>query len=395
MYRHLPAYAGDPILSLMQTYLADPRPHKANLGIGIYLDDQGKMPMPQSVAAALNQTAAVQSYLPMEGDAQFRRLAAELVFGAAHPVLAEGRLAVVQTLGGSGALKLGADFLRRSFPQAAVYVSNPTWDNHYGIFSGAGCQVGAYPYYDPATGGVYFAAMHTFLQQLPARSIVVLHPCCHNPTGADLSREEWDTVLDVMAERKLTAFMDMAYQGLGDGFAEDTYAPRRAAELGVPLLLSLSFSKNMALYGHRTGALLVAAPDAAQAELVLGQLKQGVRRIYSSPPATGALAAARVLADPAAKQDWQHEVAAMRERIKTMRQSLHDALSQRLPERDFAFLLNQRGMFGYTGLSAAQADRLREEYAVYLLHSGRICVAGLNTGNVNAVADALAAVYAG
>lgn len=395
MYRHIDAYAGDPILSLVQTYLADPRPHKVNLGIGIYLDEDGAMPLPQSVAAALDRIGTgAQAYLPMEGDARFCRQTAELLFGAEHPALTQNRIAAVQTLGGSGALKLGADFLHRWFPAAAAYVSDPTWDNHKGIFAGAGCEVGTYPYYDADTGGVCFDKMCAFLQKLPENSIVLLHPCCHNPTGADLNRQQWDTVLEIMQQRRLIAFMDIAYQGFGANFDDDAYAPRRAAELGIPLFVSLSFSKNMSLYGHRTGALMVVAPDAAQAERILGQLKLGVRRIYSSPPAVGALAAAQVLADPAAKTAWQNEVHAMRDRIRTMRQALHDELVQRHPERDYSFLLSQLGMFSYTGLSPQQVDRLREEFAVYLLQSGRICMAGLNSGNVAAVAAALAQVQA-
>lgn len=395
MYQHVEAYAGDPILSLVQTYLADPRPHKVNLGIGIYLDEDGAMPLPQSVAAALARIGTgAQAYLPMEGDALLRGQAAELLFGSGHELLAQKRIAAVQTLGGSGALKLGADFLHRWFPDAAAYVSDPTWDNHKGIFAGAGCQVGTYPYYDAATGGVRFDAMCAFFETLPENSIVLLHPCCHNPTGADLSEAQWDGVLNIIAQRRLIAFMDIAYQGFGDSFDADAYAPRRAVQLGIPLFVSLSFSKNMSLYGHRAGALIAVAPDAEQAELILGQFKLGVRRIYSSPPAVGGLAAAQVLADPSAKAAWQNEVYAMRDRIRGMRQALHDELAKRLPERDFGFLLTQRGMFSYTGLSSEQVDRLREEFAVYLLQSGRICMAGLNRSNVAAVAAALAEVQA-
>lgn len=394
MYQHLEAYAGDPILSLVQTYLDDPREHKVNLGIGIYLDEAGVMPLPDQVAAALAQVGTgAQGYLPMEGDAALRRGAAALLLGEGHELLAHNRVAVVQTLGGSGALKLGADLLHRWFPQAAAYVSDPTWDNHKGIFAGAGCTVGTYPYYDAVTGGVLFEQMHAFIDKLPENSILLLHPCCHNPTGADLSPAQWDELLHTIRRRNLIAFMDMAYQGFGADFDSDAYPIRRAAELGVALLVSLSFSKNMSLYGQRTGALLVSAPDAAQAELVLGQLKMGVRRIYSSPPAVGGLAAAKVLTDPAARAAWQTEVYAMRDRIRTMRQALYDVLAERLPERDCSFLLKQRGMFSYTGLSPAQVDRLREESAIYLLQSGRICLAGLNTRNVERVADALVRVY--
>lgn len=290
-------------------------------------------------------------------------------------------------------MKLGADFLYRWFPNSKVYISDPTWDNHRGIFEGAGFAVDVYPYYDPDTIGVKFDAMKDFLSRLPEQSIVLLHPCCHNPTGVDLSQAQWDELLLIVQQRQLIAFMDVAYLGFGDGFEADAYAVRRAAQLQVALWVSVSFSKNMSLYGERVGALMVMTPNRAAADLVLGQLKWMVRRIYSSPPVHGALIAQQVLADQDLKQAWQQEVGAMRERIKTMRQQLHDQLSFRLPEKDFSFFIKQRGMFSYTGLSPEQVARLREQSAIYVLQTGRLCVAGLNGSNIDRVCDALADVY--
>lgn len=394
MYQHVEPYAGDPILGLVETFLNDPREHKVNLGIGIYFDETGKMPLPKSIAqAAHNLPIQAQSYLPMEGHAAFRQAIAPLLLGEHHHAIEQQHIATVQTLGGSGALKLGADFLYRWFPNSKVYISDPTWDNHRGIFEGAGFAVDVYPYYDPDTIGVKFDAMKDFLSRLPEQSIVLLHPCCHNPTGVDLSQAQWDELLLIVQQRQLIAFMDVAYLGFGDGFEADAYAVRRAAQLQVALWVSVSFSKNMSLYGERVGALMVMTPNRAAADLVLGQLKWMVRRIYSSPPVHGALIAQQVLADQDLKQAWQQEVGAMRERIKTMRQQLHDQLSFRLPEKDFSFFIKQRGMFSYTGLSPEQVARLREQSAIYVLQTGRLCVAGLNGSNIDRVCDALADVY--
>lgn len=394
MYQHVQHYAGDPILSLVETFQNDPRPNKISLAIGIYFDNNGKMPLPNSVLTAEKQIGfGVKSYLPMEGHAGFRTEVAKLILGADNPVLTENRVVVVQTLGGSGALKLGAEFIHRWLPQTKMYVSDPTWDNHRGIFEGAGFEVGSYPYYDANTIGVRFTQMCAFFNTLPENTVVLLHPCCHNPTGVDLSPEQWDTILQIVAERKLIPFMDMAYQGFGGDFDSDAYAIRKAVAMNLPLFVSCSFSKNMSQYGQRVGALLVLAPNAAEAELVLGQMKLNVRHIYSSPPAQGGLIAYYVLSNKELLTQWQTEVYEMRDRIRQMRQKLYDVLSRRLPEKDFSYFIKQRGMFSYTGLTVAQVQRLRDEFAIYLLDSGRLCVAGLNDGNIDAVADAMAAVF--
>lgn len=395
MFRHIDEYAGDPILSLVETFNADGRAHKVNLSIGIYFDEHGRLPLPEAVRrAAETLEVAPRPYLPMEGHAAFRQAVPRLLFGADSAAVCENRVAAVQTLGGSGALKLGADFLHRWFPQARVYVSDPTWDNHRGIFEGAGFEVGTYPYYDPQTIGVKFDEMLDFFNRLDKDDVVLLHPCCHNPTGVDLSPEQWDTLLETVRRRGLIPFMDIAYQGFGGDFDGDAYAVRKAVSLGLTLFVSSSFSKNMSMYGERVGALSVVCPDAAQAERVLGQLKFGVRRIYSSPPAHGVLIAAQVLGDAVLRAQWQQDVYAMRDRIRAMRQRLFDVLSDKLPEKDFGYFVKQRGMFSYTGLTPAQVRRLRDEFAVYLLDSGRLCVAGLNEGNIGYTADALAAVFA-
>lgn len=398
MFEHVEAYPGDPILTLVETFHKDPRPNKVNLGIGLYYDEEGRIPLLPSVAraeAALAARPQPRPYLPMEGAADYRTAVQRLLFGAGHEAVTSGRVATIQTIGGSGALKIGADFLKRYFPASEVWVSDPSWDNHRTLFEGAGFTVRDYPYYDAASGGVRFDDMVTTLSTLPPQTIVLLHPCCHNPTGVDLSPQQWQAVVAVMAERKLIPFMDIAYQGFGDGLDEDAYAIRAMADAGVSFLVSNSFSKNLSFYGERCGGLSVVCHHADEAARVLGQLKSTVRRNYSSPPTHGGRVTAAVMTDPALYEEWQGEVREMRERIKAMRQALYQVLSTRLPGRDWSYFLTQRGMFSYTGLSAAQVDRLREEHAVYLVRSGRMCVAGLNRGNVEYVAQAMAAVLGG
>ncbi|MDY0887310.1 aromatic amino acid transaminase [Kosakonia sp. CFBP8986] len=396
MFQKVDAYAGDPILSLMERFKEDPRSDKVNLSIGLYYDEESTIPRLQAVAEAearLNaQPHGASLYLPMEGLNSYRHAIAPLLFGAGHTVLEQQRVATIQTLGGSGALKVGADFLKRYFPNSGVWVSDPTWENHIAIFEGAGFEVSTYPWYDNETNGVRFAAFLEKLNSLPEQSIVLLHPCCHNPTGADLTPAQWDEVVEVLKARTLIPFLDIAYQGFGAGMEEDAYAIRAIAHAGLPALVSNSFSKIFSLYGERVGGLSVVCEDADAAGRVLGQLKATVRRNYSSPPNFGAQLVATVLNDAGLKASWLAEVEAMRTRIKAMRQTLVDALNAAMPTGDFTYLLKQRGMFSYTGLSAAQVERLREEFGIYLVSSGRICVAGLNNRNVHRVAQAFAAV---
>lgn len=396
MFQKVDAYAGDPILSLMERFKDDPRSDKVNLSIGLYYNEAGIIPQLQAVAdaeARLNAGPHSASlYLPMEGLNSYRQVIAPLLFGADHPVLQAQRVATIQTLGGSGALKVGADFLKRYFPDSGVWVSDPTWENHVAIFEGAGFTVGTYPWFDSETNGVRVDALLEKLNTLPEKSIVLLHPCCHNPTGADLTNSQWDAVTEVLKARNLIPFLDIAYQGFGGGMEEDAYAIRAIARAGLPTLVSNSFSKIFSLYGERIGGLSVVCEDADAAERVLGQLKATVRRIYSSPPTTGAQIVSTVLNDAALKANWLAEVEAMRVRILAMRQALVDVLKEAIPGGNFDYLLKQRGMFSYTGLSEAQVDRLRDEFGVYLIASGRMCVAGLNSRNVHRVAQAFAAV---
>lgn len=396
MFQTVDAYAGDPILSLMERFKEDPRSDKVNLSIGLYYNEDGIIPQLKAVAEAEARLNAVPHgaslYLPMEGLNAYRNTIAPLLFGADHAVLAQQRVATIQTLGGSGALKVGADFLKKYFPDSGVWVSDPTWENHVAIFEGAGFKVATYPWFDSETNGVRVEALLEKLNTLPERSIVLLHPCCHNPTGADLTHAQWDAVIEVLKARNLIPFLDIAYQGFGAGMEDDAYAIRAVASAGLPTLVSNSFSKIFSLYGERVGGLSVVCEDAEAAGRVLGQLKATVRRIYSSPPNFGAQVVATVLGDEKLKASWLAEVEAMRKRILSMRQELVNVLKEAVPGHNFDYLLKQRGMFSYTGLSAAQVDRLREEFGVYLIASGRMCVAGLNASNVQRVAQAFAAV---
>ncbi|MFZ6863226.1 aromatic amino acid transaminase [Undibacterium sp. Ji67W] len=395
MFQHVEAYPGDPILSLNEAFGKDPRPNKINLSIGIYFDDAGKIPMLPSVRAAEHKVVAdagARPYLPMEGAANFRTAVQELLFGKESAAVKAGRVVTMQMVGSSGGLKIGGDFIKRYFPASTMLVSDPTWDNHRAVFEGCGITVKTYPYYDAATGGLRFDAMLEALKSAEKHSIVLLHACCHNPTGVDLTKAQWQALVPVLKERELIAFLDLAYQGYGDGIEEDAYAIRLLADEGLSFLVANSFSKSMSLYGERCGALSVVCPDAAQAVNVLGQMKATIRRNYSNPPMHGGQLVARVLSDPELRPMWEAEVVAMRDRIQAMRHKLHDVLSAKLPGRDFSYFLTQRGMFSYTGLSAEQCDRLKEEFGVYLVRSGRMCVAGLNTGNVEATANAMAAV---
>ena len=397
MFKHVPPFAGDPILSLNEDFQNDPRAHKINLSIGIYFDDAGRIPVLESVRRAEALVVAKggpKPYLPIEGAANFRTAVQHLLFGATHEAVTSARIATIQSVGSSGGLKVGADFIARHFPGSQVWVSDPTWDNHRSMFEGAGLQVHTYPYYDAASGGLRFAPMLAALRALPARSVVLLHACCHNPTGVDLTRAQWDELIPVLRERELLPYLDLAYQGFGDGIVEDAYAVRALASAGLSFFIANSFSKSMSVYGERCGALSVVCPDAAQAVNVLGQLKFTVRRNYSSPPIHGGQIVATVLGEAPIRSIWESELGAMRERILTMRRQVHAVLSAKIAGRNFDYFLTQRGMFSYTGLSPQQVDQLREKHAVYLVRSGRMCVAGLNTHNVEATAAAMASVLA-
>jgi aromatic-amino-acid transaminase len=393
----VPMAARDPILGLNEGFAADPRPNKVNLGVGVYCDDDGKVPLLASVRRAeAERTAAApaRSYLPIDGIAAYNLAVQTLLFGAGSPLISAKRVATIQALGGTGALKVGADLLRRFVPDAKVWISDPSWENHRALFEGAGFTVETYPYYDPASHGIRFDAMLAALQGLPAQSIVVLHACCHNPTGVDLTDAQWARVVDACAAGRLLPFLDIAYQGFGDGIEADAAAVRRFAASGMDFLVSSSFSKSFSLYGERVGALSVVAQDPDEAGRILSQLKRLVRTNYSNPPTHGGAVVATVLGTPELRAMWERELAGMRERIRAMRDGLVERLAARGVDRDFTFVSRQRGMFSYSGLTSAQVDRLRDEYGIYAVSTGRICLAALNSRNIDAVADAIAAVLA-
>ncbi len=396
MFQHVEFYPGDPILGLMDKFAQDPRSDiKVNLGVGVYYDEDGRLPVLECVKtaeAAIANPPRPRGYLPMEGLAGYRSACQKLLFGIDSEAVKAGRVATIEALGGSGALKVGADFIHRWFPEAKCYVSDPTWGNHISIFEGAGFKVGKYPYYDPATIGVKFDELKAFFNTLNENDVVLLHPCCHNPTGVDLAPAQWDEVLQIVKDKKLIPFMDIAYQGFGGDMDSDVYAIRKAVELGLPVFVSNSFSKNLSLYGERVGGLSVVCPNAEEAKLVLGQLKFTVRRIYSSPAAHGAYVVDSVMNDETLFKQWVGEVYEMRDRIRAMRQKLQDVLTAKVPGRDFSYFTKQQGMFSFTGLTPEQVARLQSEFAVYMVENGRMCVAGLNSKNIDYVANAMAAV---
>ena len=384
----------DPILGITEAFNADTNPAKINLGVGVYYDDNGKVPLLQCVQKAeakLMEQPAPRTYLPIDGLAAYDKAVQELVFGADSAVIQEKRAITVQALGGTGALKLGADFLKRFSPESEVFISDPSWENHRALFESAGFIVNNYTYYDPATHGVNFEGMLASLNKMPQGSIVVLHACCHNPTGADLTQEQWGQVIAAVQANGLVPFLDMAYQGFGSGIAEDGAVVRRFVEAGGPLLVSNSFSKSFSLYGERVGALSVVASNAEEAARLLSQLKRVVRTNYSNPPIHGGKVVATVLSTPELRQMWEDELAGMRVRIKEMREALVQKLAEKAPGRDFAFVREQVGMFSYSGLTKEQVAKLREQ-SIYAVDTGRICVAALNSKNIDLVVDAIAKV---
>jgi|TARA_A100001391_G_scaffold177450_3_gene141339 aromatic-amino-acid transaminase len=395
LFNLLSAYAGDPILSMQLAYRDDPRPEKTNLSIGLYYDDQGRIPRLRSVQQARErvlQSTDPSMYLPMSGNPSYCKASQVLVFGNDAPALHEGRVATIQTVGGSGALKVGADVLRKFFPNSQARISDPSWDNHRAILEGAGFVVDTYPYFNRETQRLDFDRMLEGLKALSPETVVLLHPSCHNPTGADLSQDQWDQVVEVVVNNHLIAFLDMAYQGFGDGLDDDAYLVRALVRAGASFLVANSYSKTFSLYGERCGALSMVCANADEAGRALGQMQQAVRRNYSSPPAFGASLVETVLNDAELAALWRTELAEMRTRIQTMRSRLHHGLCTQQPNVDWAFLMAQKGMFGYAPVLARHMMQLRNEHAVYIIESGRICVAGLNEANVDRVAEAFAAV---
>jgi aromatic-amino-acid transaminase len=385
----------DPILGLNEQFGSDPNPHKVNLGVGVYTDENGKLPLLKCVMAAeqaMAEAAKPRGYLPIDGIAAYDAAVQSLVFGADSDLVKSKRVATVQALGGTGGLKVGADFLKQVNGSAQVLISAPSWENHRALFTRAGFEVGEYPYYNATTRGIDFDAMRNALQKAPAGTIVVLHACCHNPTGYDLTPTQWDEVVAIVAARNLVPFLDMAYQGFGQGIAEDGAAVAKFVASGMDLFIATSFSKSFSLYGERVGALSVVCKSAEEASRVLSQLKIVIRTNYSTPPTHGAQIVATVLATPALRAQWEEELAGMRVRIKAMRTALVDKLAAAGVQQDMRFIAQQQGMFSYSGLSASQMQRLRSEFGIYGVDSGRICVAALNAKNIDAVVTAIAKV---
>lgn len=386
---------GDPILGLTEAYNADTRPGKVNLGVGIYYDEQGRIPLLDAVRK-VEQTLAAESkprgYLPIDGLPAYTLATQKLLFGAQSPLLEAGRVATSQTIGGSGALRVGADFLKRTLPQAKIAISNPSWENHRVVFSTAGFEVSDYTYFDPATHGLDFPGMLADLGALEPGTVVLLHACCHNPTGADLSVEQWKQVVALAKDRNLLPFIDIAYQGFDQGTEADAIAIRLFADSGIPaFVVASSYSKSFSLYGERVGALSIVAADREEAKRVQSQIKRTIRANYSSPSTHGAALVAGVLGSDELRAEWEQELGGMRSRIHSLRAALVDKLAT-LGAPEFGFIQQQAGMFSYSGLSKAQVDRLREEYAIYAIGTGRICVAALSQGNLDKVAGAVYAV---
>src|SRR3954462_11759419 len=391
----VPLAPADPILGITEAFVVDQNPKKVNLGVGVYTDDNGKVPLLECVRRAESErlkTAPPRNYLPIDGLAIYDRAVQELLFAKDFPAIQEKRVVTVQALGGTGGLKIGADFLKRITPQSEVWISEPSWENHRQLFEAAGFTVKNYPYYDAKSHGLDFAGMKNALNALPAGAIVVLHACCHNPTGVDLNAQQWSEVLAIVQRRGLVPFLDLAYQGFADGLDADAHAARLFARAMTPVFLSSSFSKSFSLYGERVGAFSLVAASTDEATRVLSQLKRIVRTNYSNPPGHGSQLVAAVLASAELRALWEQELAGMRDRIKRMRLDLVSKIKDRVPNSDFSFILQQRGMFSYSGLTKEQVQRLRKDYSIYAIETGRICVAALNSNNVDYSASAIAKV---
>lgn len=385
----------DPILGVTETYVADTNPNKVNLGVGVYFDDNSKVPVLQAVRTAeqkLAETAMPRNYLPIDGLAVYNKAVQEIVFGADSEAVKSGRIVTVQTLGGTGGLKVGADLLRRLNPNAEAWISDPSWENHRALLEYAGFKVNEYPYYDAATHGLRFNDMLACLSKLPEGAVVVLHACCHNPTGVDLTMAQWEKVIDVVKTRNLMPFLDIAYQGFAEGLDADAAAVRAFTKACPAVFVSSSFSKSLSLYGERIGTCSVVTENADQAARTLSQLKRVIRTNYSNPSTHGGQTVATVLTSPELRKQWEQELGQMRDRIKTMRRALVDKIRAQRADFDFSYVVDQRGMFSYSGLTKEHVRKLREEYSIYALDSGRICVAALNSKNVDYVANAIAKV---
>lgn len=385
----------DPIFGLTEAYNADQRPSKVNLGVGVYYTDEGKVPLLRAVLEAEKEVVAKEApraYIPIEGPNPYNSAVQNLLFGKDSALIEAGRVVTAECLGGTGALRVGGDFVKRLEPTAKAAISSPSWENHRGIFEAAGYEVLEYTYFDPKTRGVDFDGMVKSLESFPAKTLVILHACCHNPTGADLTKDQWQTIISICQQKQLIPFLDIAYQGFADSIEEDGTAVRMFADSGMSFFVSSSFSKSFSLYGERVGALSIVTQSKEESTRVLSQLKRVIRTNYSNPPTHGAAIVATVLNSPKLRQMWEDELAQMRDRIKSMRQGLKEKLAAAGVSQDFSFIEAQRGMFSYSGLTSDQVAKLQEQDGIYALSTGRICVAALNTKNIDRVAQAIARV---
>jgi aromatic-amino-acid transaminase len=397
-FAHIELAPPDPILGLTDAFNADKNPKKVNLGVGVYQDGTGKVPVLKTVREAEARwynEEKTKSYLPIDGVPTYKTAVQELLLGKGSAIIAEGRAVTVQTLGGTGGLKTGADFLKHFFPNAGVWISNPSWENHRQLFGAAGFKVEAYPYYDAKTRGLDFTGMSEAIKNLPAGSIVLLHACCHNPTGVDPSREQWNELAEIFKTHDLVPFIDFAYQGFGEGIDEDAYAVRLFANAGIPTLISSSFSKSMSIYRERVGAMTVLTASADESKRVQSQLKRVIRTNYSNAVSHGAQVAAIILTDPELRRRWEEEVTEMRSRIHKMRELFAKGLAAQGVKEDFSFITRQRGMFSYTGLSKEIVQKLQKEFGVYIVGSGRACIAAMNETNLPYICESIAAVLKG
>jgi aspartate/tyrosine/aromatic aminotransferase len=395
MFETLTAAPPDAILGLTEAFKKDENPDKINLSVGVYQDASGTTPVLESVKEAerrLVETETTKAYMPISGNPRYGELVRRLLFGDDHEVVTSGRAATIHAPGGTGALRVAGDFLKTSLPHSGVWVSKPTWPNHHGVFTAAGAHLEEYPYFDAANNCLGFEEMLAWLKELQTGEVVLLHGCCHNPSGIDPTPEQWKQIGDVISERKLLPLVDFAYQGFADGIEQDAAGLREICRPGQELLVASSFSKNFGLYRERVGALTAVTADAAAAAVVMSRLKQTVRANYSNPPAHGGGIVATVLDDEELTAKWENEVAEMRDRINGMRQSFVDAMKERAPEHDFSFITQQRGMFSFSGLTPMQVDELRSKYSIYIVGSGRINVAGITPANLDRLCDAVAAV---
>lgn len=398
LFAEVPAGSPDPILGITEAFRADPHPDKVNLGVGVYQDELGKIPVLECIkraAAKWAETEDTKTYLPIDGVASYNSATQELLFGKDSPLLKEKRVATIQSVGGSGALKLAIEFIMRFLGETTVYVSDPSWENHRVIFEAAGAKVETYPYYDPKTNGLRAADMLASLRKLKAKSTVLLHSCCHNPTGVDLDVDTWKAIAEICAERDLIPLIDFAYQGFAEGLQPDSAPIKLFADKGLTFFVCNSYSKSFSIYRERCGALSVVTGSAKEAANVLSQLKRIVRMIYSSPPAYGAHLISIALTTPELRTLWEKELDEMRTRILEMRDLFVARLADAVPDRDFSFIREQRGMFSYSGLSVDVVRELRERYHIYALDSGRICVAALNKKNMDYVCGAIASTLKG